>query len=811
VVQNLNSQLVMVNATHVFNPSTTNEAVFTYTRFNTPSVLTNPSAVSRSKLGMNIQGLFGAQVDQIPNIQGPWGGAFPDIGNMNLEGSFPGGGFGADKRVPAIYDNFTHVIGSHTLKFGAYWDDTKNIQSQSGWGGGANGNFNLGGNYATNNSVADFLLGRASYTQPSADGVNTIQNHTISFYAQDSYKANRQLTVNYGLRLDHNGQYYIGGNGMAVWDPASYVNGTPMSPNTLTDTGLLWHSINSSIPTSGWVSPTFYYEPRVGVAYDVFENGRTVIRGGFASFRYQVSVNDVGGPASLAQGTFTANDYNLQGYASIQGFVPAAGGGANGNTITAFQRGDNKTPYTNDWNISVAQALPWRSVFEISYVGNKSSNMLLNGGNGKISDANSNFPGAYWQADPKQTLNTPSQLAYVSPSSLPCPSNGTGGTAYVGCTANGPNGVPVYQNYALSFNENNYRRLTNYQDIYVLTHAGYANYNSLQASWKKQAGSVSYLLNYTFSKVLGIRDGNTNQAGTTGSVVDPFNIKDNYGPLAYDHTHIVNATYVWNMPKFVHNNRVLEGAVNGWQLSGYSTYQSGAPLQANGTLNFSFAGGLTVPINGLAGSTYQLPDNSIPLPNGLKSNSVNQATFYGTSQNGGGYAAMLPLITCDPRKGRGSHQYFNPNCFGTPAFGQLGTFNWPYLHAPAYFDSDLGIYKNFQITESKQLQFRVQGTNFLNHPLYQFGLAGTSDETINLQQNTTVLIPYTEVVGAPGPTGTQTPQQAACGYIGGGVSGNNCSVVEHSIATSNQNNVTTGKPAFKTGQRVLTFSVKFYF
>jgi len=811
VAQHLNSQLVMVNVTHVFNPTTTNEAVFTYTRFNTPSVLTNPAAVSRSKLGMNIPGLFGAQVDQIPNIQGPWGGAFPDIGNMNLEGSFPGGGFGADKRVPAIYDNFTHVIGSHTLKFGAYWDDTKNIQSQSGWGGGANGNFNLGGNYATNNSVADFLLGRASYTQPSADGVNTIQNHTISFYAQDSYKANRQLTVNYGLRLDHNGQYYIGGNGMAVWDPASYVNGTPMSPNTLTDTGLLWHSINSSIPTSGWVSPTFYYEPRVGVAYDVFENGRTVIRGGFASFRYQVSVNDVGGPASLAQGTFTANDYNLQGYASIQGFVPAAGGGANGNTITAFQRGDNKTPYTNDWNISVAQALPWRSVFEISYVGNKSSNMLLNGGNGKISDANSNFPGAYWQADPKQTLNTPSQLAYVSPSSLPCPSNGTGGTAYVGCTANGPNGVPVYQNYALSFNENNYRRLTNYQDIYVLTHAGYANYNSLQASWKKQAGSVSYLLNYTFSKVLGIRDGNTNQAGTTGSVVDPFNIKDNYGPLAYDHTHIVNATYVWNMPKFVHNNRVLEGAVNGWQLSGYSTYQSGAPLQANGTLNFSFAGGLTVPINGLAGSTYQLPDNSIPLPNGLKSNSVNQATFYGTSQNGGGYAAMLPLITCDPRKGRGSHQYFNPNCFGTPAFGQLGTFNWPYLHAPAYFDSDLGIYKNFQITESKQLQFRVQGTNFLNHPLYQFGLAGTSDETINLQQNTTVLIPYTEVVGAPGPTGTQTPQQAACGYIGGGVSGNNCSVVEHSIATSNQNNVTTGKPAFKTGQRVLTFSVKFYF
>ena len=88
VVQKLNSQMVMVNATHVFSPTTTNEAVFTYTRFNTPNVLANPAAVSRSKLGMNIPGLFGAQVDQIPNIQGPWGGAFPDIGNMNFDGRF---------------------------------------------------------------------------------------------------------------------------------------------------------------------------------------------------------------------------------------------------------------------------------------------------------------------------------------------------------------------------------------------------------------------------------------------------------------------------------------------------------------------------------------------------------------------------------------------------------------------------------------------------------------------------------------------------------------------------------------------------
>src|SRR5204863_1806270 len=143
-----------------------------------------------------------------------------------------------------------------------------------------------------------------------------------------------------------------------------------------------------------------------------------------------------------------------------------------------------------------------------------------------------------------------------------------------------------------------------------------------------------------------------------------------------------------------------------------------------------YAGGLTVPLNGITNPANQLPDNSIVLPNGLRSVNVNQATWFGTSQNGGGYAAMNPVITCDPRH-HASGAYFNPNCFATPSYGQVGTFNWPYLHAPAYFDSDLGIYKNFKITENKRLQLRIQATNFLNHPLPQFALAGNSDSSIN--------------------------------------------------------------------------------
>jgi hypothetical protein len=112
-----------------------------------------------------------------------------------------------------------------------------------------------------------------------------------------------------------------------------------------------------------------------------------------------------------------------------------------------------------------------------------------------------------------------------------------------------------------------------------------------------------------------------------------------------------------------------------------------------------------------------------------------------------------------------------------------------------------GLYKSFRISESKLVQFRVQATNWLNHPLPQFGLAGTSDEMINLQQTNSESIPST-AVGPDGPI---------CSALGLTVANGACTYNYNSIAPSNTNDTLTGKPNFKTGQRVLTFAVKFYF
>ena len=811
VVAATTSQQFMANFTHVFSPTTTNEFVFTLARYINPSKLANKNAVSRSALGFNVQGLFGHTTDQIPNFAGPWGGAFPNIQEFSFEGSFNGGGtFGAIKRDPALYDNYTKVLGSHTLKAGFYWDTSENIQSSGGLGPGDNGTYNLGwGPNSSGNLVADFLLGRTgNYQQISSFPTNDLKFHQWSIYAQDSFKANRQLTLNYGLRFDHVGQWYGTPEGFQVWQPANYVGnvytGTPGNGSLLSsappNTGLLYHKIDSSIPLSGMKSPLFYYEPRVGLAYDIFGTGKTVLRAGFAVFHYQISTQ-VANAATGPQGSFTFTTPGTQnGYADINsggaGFVPPSSVTQNGATVYGLLPGDNKTPLTMDWNVTVSQTLPWRSVLEVSYVGNKSQNEWIDGGNGKVGDQNNILPGAFFLPNPSAASGGDHYLMNISPNAPAC----TGSTPF----NNQPLACAGVPNYQLSFQSNDYRPLNAYQDIYQIYHGSYANYNSLQVSWQKQSGPVTFLTNYTFGKVLGIRDGQTSNGAGNGTVVDPFSIRNNYGPLAYDHTHIMNISASWNLPKFVHGNHLLEGAANGWQLSTYTTYQSGAALQPglNGNGNASYPGGLTMPTNALP----DLPDLAIRMPNGLEATNINTSTWFGSSS----YNLLMPQLICNPGKGLKSGQSFNPSCFGMPAYGQQGPLEWPYMRGPAYFASDLALYKNFQITERQKIQFRLSANNWLNHPLSQFGLAGNTDEVLTFSGASTAFIDG-KLSGSAG---------NECAYA---VANNNATMTSDGLGclvpvtgvpapgTPASIGTTTGKPRFKTGNRTLLFSVKYFF
>ena len=137
--------------------------------------------------------------------------------------------------------------------------------------------------------MADFLLGHAvSYTQTDAQPVQDITFHQYSLYGEDQWKIGKRLTANYGLRFDHQGQWYPENSpGFAVWDPSLYGDAA-RAPSF---TGLTWHAKSHQIPVSAWTSRLFVPLPRVGVAYDLFGNGNTVLRGGYGLYLWQVSYN----------------------------------------------------------------------------------------------------------------------------------------------------------------------------------------------------------------------------------------------------------------------------------------------------------------------------------------------------------------------------------------------------------------------------------------------------------------------------------------------------------------------------------------
>ncbi len=240
------------------------------------------------------------------------------------------------------------------------------------------------------------------------------------------------------------------------------------------------------------------------------------------------------------------------------------------------------------------------------------------------------------------------------------------------------------------------RRFQGYQDLAIAQHMLYQNYNSLQLTFIRTRGRQNVNMNYTYGKSLGI----------VGNY-DEFNLRNNYGPMPNDRRQVFNAAYSLELPDAMRSGpRAAKLLVNGWQFSGITQLQSGVNLTANtnGSFNTNF--------------------NGATLANGQP---VSPNTVFGTPS-----IAVTPVLTCDPRKGlTGENQYINASCFAIPRQrGQYGGSVLPEVFGPAFFNSDLGLYKNIQISESKRVQFRFNAYNFLNHPLFSFRNDGQNTRLI---------------------------------------------------------------------------------
>ena len=552
------------------------------------------------------------------------------------------------------------------------------------------------------------LAGNMSqYTEQNFNRLNDISYNTYEGFVQDSWKVTPRLTIEAGLRMTHFTPWTDDeGFGYSVFIPSQYDpanNGACAAAPTFC--GFQWHARDKSIPLTGFPSRTLFWQPRFGLAYDLTGKGSTVLRGGWGRFYYHSGQFTAGLDTSAGSESIAITPTSIGDKPLLAGKLDTIPFQAQPSAPQAVNSRDDKQPYTDSYSFTISQKLPWSSLLEVAYVGNQSNDLQNSSGYG--SNINLVPVGAMFSA--------------VNP--------------------------------ALA-NANDYRPFRGYGDLNQFTNNIYANYNALQVTWAHQAKMATIQLNYTYGKALGIITPAGTTLGAGGATLDPFNLRNNYGIQPGNRTHLFNVTYSINLPDAVHNNKIAAGVLNGWQISGITQIQSGANLTYNST-NDNF----NMQLNGAI-----LPGTqNVVNPDGSTGIAINNQSINGTNA-----IQLNPILTCDPRKNLGPHQYINGGCFAVPtAAGQNGPTLLPAIYGPAFFNSDLGIFKNFQIKESMKLQFRVQAYNFLNHPLWSFPNA--NNLTLQFQQAT---------------AGSST------------------------IAQSNS---TFGVTQFKQGQRLLELAVKFYF
>jgi hypothetical protein len=331
-------------------------------------------------------------------------------------------------------------------------------------------------------------------------------------------------------------------------------------------------------------------------------------------------------------------------------------------------------PYTENYFLSIERQLAGNTVFSLSYVGSEAHHLIsvysANPGNPALCLA-LNQPGILTAGEScgPGGENTTYNLA------APLRFNGVtyaAGTALQG-TRLGLNPSLVNNNAAGNFFGN---------DAYVST-IGNSSYNSLQVSVKHSGKRLSLSLGYTYSKSI-------DQASSMADPLDPFNFEATRGLSAWDLTHNFVATYDYQLP-LERLSRRARRFTEGWALSGITRASTGFPV----TLSTSGD-------NSLQGSN----------PNGVNNRFLDLPDYNGA-----------PLaLNSNPRNGL---SYFNAAAFSPNAIGTLGTAGRRSFHGPGTFNTDLALLRNFQMSESKVLQFRLETFNLFNKAQF-FGPAAVN-------------------------------------------------------------------------------------
>lgn len=522
--------------TMIANATTVNTFQFTYTGnvILQTNFQPNPifgSSYARKDLGVNYPMIYGNETS-VPNLS---------ISGFNSLNTAPRN-WNNFNRVFQWKDDFSKIIGSHNLKFGALaMRSRKNQDNQPSINGSVN--FSPGHALHSGNPLADALLGNFnSYTEASAGREGWFRFSQFEFYAQDNWRATSRLTLDFGLRWMIMQPQYAALQNAVVFAPRFFdasrapsilasngqiVAGTGDPANGLVVGGSdypeafrirfasyndpLYKSVLRGLPKeiSSWEKGLL--GPRFGFAYDVTGKQTTVVRGGYGILYERIQGNFVFGrvnnpPFIQESQLFSANIENPAG--GSQRIVPS--------NVSSYDI-DVKIPTVNNYSLGVQHKLGSSMLLDVAFVGS-----------------------AGWNQYRQRNLNQ-----------LPL------GTLQANKGIN-TNALRPYRGYA---NINHYITGSNF------------NYNSLQLQWKKQfAGAGMLNIAYTWSKSI------TDASDWGETAMDSYDFKRDRGLASYDRRNIFVFSYIYPLPFWRQQDTWYKVAFGGWQFSGVTTLQAGRPL-----------------------------------------------------------------------------------------------------------------------------------------------------------------------------------------------------------------------------------------
>ncbi|HUA15583.1 MAG TPA: carboxypeptidase regulatory-like domain-containing protein [Verrucomicrobiae bacterium] len=703
-----------------FTPTLLNEFVASYTTDHISLVdLGNWQRPSGTTFGSIFAG---ADRGVMPGINltdpaGVYGGFGEDPGYI------PNGPYNSNPTYSAR-DNVNKLIGSHNLQFGAYFQYIqKNELGGELSAGSYPGYIQFDPSQATvttGNPFSDLLLG---YMYAFGQQNTTLKYHNsykmLEPYFQDDWHVTSRLTLNLGLRLSLFGTYREKNHLAFNFDPAHYVAGqTSVDPGsdivtnltvdnglpTVTDlpNGIVQCGVTAGVPVGCMTGHLFNPAPRVGFAWDVFGTGKTAVRGGYGIF-YEHGNGNEANTESLENSppaAYAAQQNNIVGYENI----------GSGSSQPQFPLGVNaiptkaRWPYVQQWHLDLQHEIAPNTVATISYVGSKGTKLT------RVTDLNQLYPASPnpYQAGETFTGNECGQNpdAYFVPQNATTPSG-----AAVPYNV-GSNGIPYGPAVNVAVAEgcvpaaaDPFRPYPGYGDITNLQTAASSNYNALQFLMRRSAHGLELDFAYTYSHSI---DDSSDRYD--GSFVNTYNPSANRASSNFDERHIVNASYVWDIPVF-RGSGLTHTILGGWQYSGIMTFDTGSPFSVVYSADNAGVG------NGVGTLAFA---DVVGNPNDTP-HTVNQ---YG-------------------------RLFYNPDAYAVPTaltFGNSGRNN---LRNPDFINFNMALFKHFAIKESTALEFRAEAFNVFNHEEW-LPIAGQAGAGANISGSGTNTFPNTNFLYSGG-------------------------------------------------------------